>query len=50
MTGTNSSNDRLILHQNVEINSTEYFSYANEIVSDCRPRGMEMPLRNHQEK
>ena len=27
MTGTNSSNDRLILHQNLEINSNEYFSY-----------------------
>ena len=27
MTGTNSSNDRLILRQNVEINSNEYFSY-----------------------
>ena len=27
MKGTNSSNDRLILHQNVEINSNEYFSY-----------------------
>ena len=27
MTGTNSSNDRLIFRQNVEINSNEYFSY-----------------------
>ena len=27
MTGTNSSNDRVILRQNVEINSDEYFSY-----------------------
>ena len=27
MTGTNSSNDRLILRQNVEINSNWYFSY-----------------------
>ena len=27
MTGTNSFNDRLILCQNVEINSNEYFSY-----------------------
>ena len=27
MTGTNSSNDRLILRQNEEINSNEYFSY-----------------------
>ena len=26
MTGNNSSNDRLILRQNVEINSNEYFS------------------------
>ena len=26
MTGTNSSNDRLILHQDVEINSNWYFS------------------------
>ena len=26
MTGTNSSNDRLILRQNVEMNSNEYFS------------------------
>ena len=27
MTGTNSSNDRLILRRNVEINSNWYFSY-----------------------
>ena len=27
MTGTNSLIDRLILRQNVEINSNEYFSY-----------------------
>ena len=36
MTGTNSSNDRLILRQNVEINSNEYFLatyfFGNEIV------------------
>ena len=36
MTGTNSSNDRLILRQNVEINSKEYFLatyfFGNEIV------------------
>ena len=36
MTGSNSSNDRLILHQNVEINSNEYFLatyfFGNEIV------------------
>ena len=36
MTGTNSSNDRLVLRQNVEINSNEYFSatyfFGNEIV------------------
>ena len=35
MTGTNSSNDRLVLRQNVEINSNEYFSatyfFGNEI-------------------
>ena len=53
MKGINSLNDRLILCQNVEINSNEYFSYdvfsgmksSNEI---WRPRGMEMPLRNNQ--
>ena len=41
MTATNSLNDRLIVHQNVEINSNEYFSYdvfsgmksSNEIVN-----------------
>ena len=36
MTGTNSSNGRLVLRQNVEINSNEYFSvtyfFGNEIV------------------
>ena len=36
MTGTNSSNERLILHQNVEINSNEYylatFFFGNEIM------------------
>ena len=36
MTGTNSSNDRLVLRQNVEIDSNEYFSatyfFGNEIV------------------
>ena len=50
MTGTNSSNNKLILRQNVEINSnwcffTTYFREWN-----CRLRGMETPVRNHQEK
>ena len=51
MTGINSSNDRLILHQYVEITSNEYFSY-NIFFREWkrRPRGMETPLRNHQEK
>ena len=51
MTGTNSSDDRLILRQNVEINSNEYFScdvYFREWYR--RPRGLETSLRNHQEK
>ena len=51
MKGTNSSNDRLILRQNVEINSNEYVScdvFFQEL--NRRPRGMEMSLCNHQEK
>ena len=51
MTGTNSSNDRLILRQNVEINPNEYFSsdiFFREW--NRRPRGLETSLRNHQEK
>ena len=34
MTGTNSSTDRLILYQNVEINSNEYFS--NDVFSGMK--------------
>ena len=50
MTGTNSSNDRLVLRQNVEINSNEYFSWDVFFREwNCRPRGLEMSLRNHQE-
>ena len=51
MKGTNSSNDRLILRQNVEINSNEYVScdvFFREW--NRRPRGLETSLRNHQEK
>ena len=51
MTGTNSSNDELILHRNVEINSNEDFSsdvFFREW--NRRPRGLETSLRNHQEK
>ena len=50
MTSTNSSNDRLVLRQNVEINSNEYFSsdvFFREL--NRRPRGLETSLRNHQE-
>ena len=50
MTSTNSSNDRLVLRQNVEINSNEYFScdvFFREW--NRRPRGLETSLRNHQE-
>ena len=50
MTGTNSSNDRLVLRQNVEINSNEYLScdvFFQEW--NRRPRGLETSLRNHQE-
>ena len=50
MTSTNSSNDRLVLGQNVEINSIEYFScdvFFREW--NRRPRGLETSLRNHQE-
>ena len=50
MTSTNSSNDRLVLCQNVEINSNEYFScdvFFREW--NRRPRGLETSLRNHQE-
>ena len=51
MTDTNSSNDRLILHQNVDINSNEYFSYDISFREwNRRPCVMEMPLRNLQEK
>ena len=51
MPGTNSSNDMLILCQNVEINSNEHFS-CNVFFRDLnrRPRGLETSLRNHQEK
>ena len=50
MTGTNSSNDSLILRQNVEINSNEYFS-CDVIFREWnrQPRGLETSLRNHQE-
>ena len=51
MKGTNSSNDRLILRQNVEINSNEHVScdvFFREW--NRRPRGLETSLRNHQEK
>ena len=50
MTGTNSSNDRLILRQNVEINSNEYFS-CDVIFREWnrRPLGLETSLGNHQE-
>ena len=51
MTCTNSSNDRLVLRQNVEINSNEYFScdlFFREW--NRRPCGLETSLRNHQEK
>ena len=51
MAGTNSSNDRLVLRQNVEINSNEYFScdvFFREW--NRRPRGLETSLRNHKEK
>ena len=51
MTGTNSSNDRLILHQNMEINSHEHFSYDAFFQQwDHGPRGLETSLSNHQEK
>ena len=51
MTGSNSSNDRLILHQNVEINSYEYSSYDIFLGEwNRQPRGMETPLCNYQEK
>ena len=51
MTGTNSSNDKLVLRQNVEINSNEYF-FATYFFRQWnrRPRGLETSLRNHQEK
>ena len=51
MKGTNSSNDRLILRQNVEINSNEYVS-CNVFIREWNrwPRGLETSLRNHQEK
>ena len=51
MLGTNSSNDMLILCQNVEIDSNEHFScdiFFREL--NRRPRGLETSLRNHQEK
>ena len=50
MTGTNSSNDRLILRPNVEINCNWYFLMTYFREWNRRPRGMETPLRNHQEK
>ena len=51
MTGTNSANDRLILRQNVEINSNEYFSYHIFFREwNRRPSGLKTSLRNHQEK
>ena len=50
MTGTNSFNDRLILRRNVEINSNWYFLMTYFREWNRRPRGMETPLRNHQEK
>ena len=51
MKGTNSSNDRLILRRNVEINSNEYFSCDVSFREwNRRPRGLETSLRNHQEK
>ena len=50
MTGTNSSNDRLVLCQNVEINSNEYFSCDIFFREWNRQlRGLETSLRNHQE-
>ena len=51
MKGTNSSNDRLILRQNMEINSNEYVScdvFFREW--NRQPRGLETSLRNQQEK
>ena len=50
MTSTNSSNDRLVLRQNVVINSNEYFS-CDVIFREWNrpPRGLETSLRNHQE-
>ena len=51
MKDTNSSNDRLILRQNVEINSSEYVSWEVFFREwNPRPRGLETSLRNHQEK
>ena len=51
MTGTNCSNDRLVLRQNVEINSNEYFSCDVFFREWNRPpRGLGTSLRNHQEK
>ena len=49
-TSPNSSNDRLVLRQNVEINSNEYFS-CNVFFREWnrQPRGLETSLRNHQE-
>ena len=51
MTGTNSSNDKLVLRQNVEINSNEYF-FTTYFFREWnrRPRGLETSLRNHQGK
>ena len=46
MTGTNSSNDRLILGRNVEMNSNWYFFTTYFREWNRRPCG----LRNHQEK
>ena len=46
ITGTNSSNDRLILRRNVEMNSNWYFFTTYFREWNRRPRG----LHNHQEK
>ena len=50
MTGNNSSNDRLVLRQNVEINSKVYFSCDIFFRKwNRRLRGLETSLSNHQE-
>ena len=51
MKGTNDSNGRIVLRQNVEINSNKYFSCHIFFREWNRwPRGLETSLRNHQEK